>query len=748
MIDKLGHYSLTNSASVYDEEAMTTLELAGRTVGKVNECIDAFNKLEGTIDKSVDSSVTEHIQKGTFDKQIDAHTKALTKEVDELSKDVRDFDHRLDNLVMNGSENSPEVVDIRLGADGKTYDTAGGAVRAQLREKVGKAEFYPVEYEGGSLGISASGWDYSDTYAQNSRVRTKEGRQLKLFPGDVIGLSDYRDARFYLGFKVGDTYTHEAWRTSDYTVQSECECVILVAHLNDPSRNSPEDPDILGSLIFVRKHDSTANRANHANDNIQNALNVDLQMVLGGMNTSEGVYGTRTRFVTRDILNLPFDVVLKHSDKCRMALYTYPDSTGRSPVDKGWVTDNHDYIVKAGTFFRVMVMAESYEVEAVTDISPLEQYDSELYKAIRIEPVNGKGINLMNTAKTLGRIASFKAMSLNKRVATPRKVKAINHRGYNFEATENTLKAYKLSKKNGFDFVECDVRFSSDGVAVLFHDDTVDRISEGSGRVCDKTFADLQALDLGGEKIATFEEFIRLCATLQLHPYIEIEPDGDNPITMEQTSTLVDIVKRYGMLQNVTWISFRIVDLQKVVALDPFARVGFLATAEDTNIVKKMQNLASVQTGLNEVFMNIAYQNPSLGEYIEKCSEMFVPVEVWTINSDYADGLTVVENNPYISGVTSDDKDIGAIIIEKMVTTKTILHTYVNGYDGGADGFDVPFEEGMTWGEWFASDYCTVDGSQWDGNYWFGYSVNDETIMEPVTNDTVIIDGHTYYLGT
>lgn len=49
MIEKLDHYSLTNPASVYDEEAMTALELAGRTAGKVNEAIDLVNENEQTV---------------------------------------------------------------------------------------------------------------------------------------------------------------------------------------------------------------------------------------------------------------------------------------------------------------------------------------------------------------------------------------------------------------------------------------------------------------------------------------------------------------------------------------------------------------------------------------------------------------------------------------------------------------------------------------------------------------------------
>ena len=51
--------------------------------------------------------------------------------------------------------------------------------------------------------------------------------------------------------------------------------------------------------------------------------------------------------------------------------------------------------------------------------------------------------------------------------------------------------------ENGFDNVETDVQLSSDGRAVLIHDDTLDRTTNGSGVVTDTTFADIKALSAG-----------------------------------------------------------------------------------------------------------------------------------------------------------------------------------------------------------------------------------------------------------
>lgn len=62
---------------------------------------------------------------------------------------------------------------------------------------------------------------------------------------------------------------------------------------------------------------------------------------------------------------------------------------------------------------------------------------------------------------------------------------------------ENTLTGIKLSKERGFKAVEIDVEYTKDGYAVLLHDPTVDRTSNGTGHVRDMTFAQIRELDFG-----------------------------------------------------------------------------------------------------------------------------------------------------------------------------------------------------------------------------------------------------------
>jgi glycerophosphoryl diester phosphodiesterase len=71
------------------------------------------------------------------------------------------------------------------------------------------------------------------------------------------------------------------------------------------------------------------------------------------------------------------------------------------------------------------------------------------------------------------------------------------HRGGAFEVPENTLFAFRESMLRGADQLETDVAITADGEVVVIHDTTVDRTTDGSGRVADLTLAEVQALDAG-----------------------------------------------------------------------------------------------------------------------------------------------------------------------------------------------------------------------------------------------------------
>jgi glycerophosphoryl diester phosphodiesterase len=239
-------------------------------------------------------------------------------------------------------------------------------------------------------------------------------------------------------------------------------------------------------------------------------------------------------------------------------------------------------------------------------------------------------------------------------------VKSVNHRGYSIVAPENTLPAYKLSKAYGYAYAETDVSYTSDGVAVCLHDDTINRTarnSDGTQISATKyinqiTYAEASSYDYGiykgenykGTKIPTIEEFVSLCRRLDLRPYIELKSSGN--YTQQSVSAVVDIVKKYGMLDKTTWISFESTYLEYVKTADSKARLGYLlSTISSTGINEAL----ALKTNDNEVFIDCNISNVT-DALINDVITAGLPLEAWTIDRS----TQLIAMNPYISGVTSN----------------------------------------------------------------------------------------------
>ena len=245
--------------------------------------------------------------------------------------------------------------------------------------------------------------------------------------------------------------------------------------------------------------------------------------------------------------------------------------------------------------------------------------------------------------------------------ATKDTMVSVGHRGW-YKAPENTLAAYRESYNQGFKYVECDVQFTKDGVAVLLHDDTIDRTSNGSGYLSQMTYAELLQYDFSyddsdtvndfsayrGEKIPTFEAFIALCKELGLHPYIEIK----GTMTDAEAQQLIKIVADANMLDGVSWLGFSGDALSKIATYCPTARLVWVIT--DTNASKIQANnipyaQANLMTGQNQVVFDIWY-TLATQDVVDVVSKYGIPLEVWTCND-----ISAIKNlHPYVTGVSSD----------------------------------------------------------------------------------------------
>ncbi len=158
-------------------------------------------------------------------------------------------------------------------------------------------------------------------------------------------------------------------------------------------------------------------------------------------------------------------------------------------------------------------------------------------------------------------------------LAQARTVVAIAHRGEHNHHPENTIPAYQAAIKLGANFIEVDVRTTKDGKLVVMHDATVNKTTNGHGRVADMTLRQIRALDAGikfsprfaGTRVPTFDEVLRL-ARGKIGIYADVK--------QASAETFVNALKRYGMVPHtVVYPNYSVTFSQDVVRLDPAIKI-------------------------------------------------------------------------------------------------------------------------------------------------------------------------------
>jgi len=160
----------------------------------------------------------------------------------------------------------------------------------------------------------------------------------------------------------------------------------------------------------------------------------------------------------------------------------------------------------------------------------------------------------------------------------------IAHRGASAVAPPNTLAAFRRAAELGADGIELDVHLSADGVPVVIHDATVDRTTDGTGRVADLPLSALKELDAGswfdlafaGERIPTLGEvFEEVGRTLLINVELKVAPGEDQGLE----AAVVALVERHGLQERVLLSSFNPMALRRVRRLAPGIPLGLLYEA-------------------------------------------------------------------------------------------------------------------------------------------------------------------------
>lgn len=226
------------------------------------------------------------------------------------------------------------------------------------------------------------------------------------------------------------------------------------------------------------------------------------------------------------------------------------------------------------------------------------------------------------------------------------------HRGASAHAPENTLAAFALAVKQGADAIELDAKLSADGEVVVFHDATVDRTTDGTGRLAQKTLAELRSLDAGqffskkfrGEKIPLLGEVFDAVGNNLL---INVELTNYASPRDQLVEKVCTLVKKHALEDHVIFSSFFASNLKKAQQLLPQVPRGLLALGGW---------LGAWARSFGFAFGDYATLHPHLNDVtaqeVSRVHKLKRRIHVWTVNK--AEDITRLQSWG-VDGIFTDD---------------------------------------------------------------------------------------------
>ena len=231
----------------------------------------------------------------------------------------------------------------------------------------------------------------------------------------------------------------------------------------------------------------------------------------------------------------------------------------------------------------------------------------------------------------------------------------IAHRGASAAAPENTLAAFRLAADLGADGIELDVRGTADGQLVVLHDASVNRTTDGTGRVAALTLDQLRRVDAGkkfgpsfrGERIPLLSQVFEVVAG-RLLVDVEIKAAGVE-------AALLDLIRRMSMADSVLISSFDSKVVGRMRDMAPEIPVGLLHSAADPNAAVALRAAAY----LPEVVTLTA-------DVVAVCRRHGMRVITWTVGTE-REARDAIQLG--VDGIIADDPTLVRGVVARSKTS-------------------------------------------------------------------------------
>lgn len=202
------------------------------------------------------------------------------------------------------------------------------------------------------------------------------------------------------------------------------------------------------------------------------------------------------------------------------------------------------------------------------------------------------------------------------------------HRGDISQAPENTLRSFDAALRSGADGIECDVRMTKDGLAVLCHDASLFRTTAREALVKELTYEEIRALDAGihrGENfkhayVPTLDEFLA-----KYLPKLPLELELKEPGTELPAVQLLQKYAAHDSFQRVLVHSFERALLVSVRVLDSRVNVGWLLESRSTVTLADVKHL-----GATAVLPHLDDLNKN---FVDEAHKLSLSVRVWGVKN-------------------------------------------------------------------------------------------------------------------
>jgi len=206
------------------------------------------------------------------------------------------------------------------------------------------------------------------------------------------------------------------------------------------------------------------------------------------------------------------------------------------------------------------------------------------------------------------------------------------HRGASGYAPENTLEAFELAAKQGAAGVELDVHLSKDGELIVAHDETIDRVADGSGLICEMTLAELKKFHFNkthpeykNATVPTLREVYELLKPYGLHVNVELKNSRIHYAGLEEKC--IELAAEMGITDRIYYSSFNHYSLLHVKEIDKSLPCGILY---DATLIRPWEYAKSL--GVDAIHPHFSeLQIPGEPEATHAAG---LEINTWTVNDE------------------------------------------------------------------------------------------------------------------